>query len=219
MKNIIFYNYCRNGDIHVSRNFVRELCNNLGPNKYFYLHKNDSCLLEDIPFIEHQKLADNIQTKRQIPPLNLVFKFNDNNYINTWFSSDNKKYIKTYGITFDCLYFLFKDIYSKFGLKIEKIFNNPFDILPIINYNKININNVHNFYEKHKSKKNVLICNGAAMSNQAKNFDFSNIITQLASQYKNINFILTNQLSEVNKNYDNIYYTSEIINKKYFRFK
>jgi hypothetical protein len=211
MSKIIFYNYCRNGDIHISRNFISAMSKLISSNNFFYFHKNDSCLLADLPNISHLKLNDGKEIRKKVPHTSLFVKYNDDNYINTWFSADNSKYIKKHGITFDCLYFLFKDIFLKFNLKIENVFANPLDILPQINYNFFEISKIDQFYDQFKNKKNILICNGLAMSNQASNFDFTNIILKLSSQYPNFNFIVTNDLSKKNKN---IFFTSEIINKK-----
>ena len=55
MKKIIFYNHCRNGDIHISRTFVVEICKYLGihNNEYYYSHTNGQSILEDIELINY----------------------------------------------------------------------------------------------------------------------------------------------------------------------
>jgi hypothetical protein len=40
MKNLIFFNYFHNGDIHVSREFVKDILNKTNFNNHIYYHHN-----------------------------------------------------------------------------------------------------------------------------------------------------------------------------------
>lgn len=210
MENIIFYNPCRNGDIHISRNFVKYLCDALGKNKYNYIysHKNCKNLLQDIDYLKY----DN-QLFSKISVGDFLKKEKNNIYINTWYAARNRQYINKYKITFDCLYFLFKDIFSFFNLKIEKSVPNLFNLFPSIDYNKYDTLNIKNFFDNNQNKP-ILICNGAVHSNQSYNLNLNSVVLELATQFKNKNFILTNNF-EIDKSiYPNVYFTSDIINKK-----
>ena len=48
MKKILFYNDWHNGDIHMSREYVKDLMSVLGQNEYFYYHTNNNSILSDI---------------------------------------------------------------------------------------------------------------------------------------------------------------------------
>jgi hypothetical protein len=206
MENIIFYNPCRNGDIHISRNFVKNLCKHLGHHKYnyFYSHKNPSNLLQDLSHIKY----DN-ESYKKIHPGEFIKKEENNIYINTWYGAKKLFFLKKYKVTFDCLYFLFKEIYSFFKIKIEN--KNLFNFFPSIDYQNYNISNIDNYFNN-QNKDSVLVCNGSVFSNQSYHVNLSSIILELADEFKNKNFILTNKINCDQIKNPNIIFTSDLIN-------
>ena len=201
---IIFYNPCRNGDIHISRNFVKKLCENIGIKKYKYIysHKNGEEILKDISYIQYDS-----EIYKKIKSHDFITKIDNKIYINTWYGSNKSKYLKKYKITLDCLYFLFKDIFNHFSIKIENIFKNPLEMFPSINYNVFNIKNIKNI------ENSILFCNGQPLSNQSYNINLDSIVIELASLYKNKNFILTKKINFEKNKFSNIFFTSDIVNK------
>lgn len=53
MKKILFYNDWHNGDIHMSREYVKDLMSVLGQNEYFYYHTNNNSILSDIDNLKY----------------------------------------------------------------------------------------------------------------------------------------------------------------------
>lgn len=187
---VVFYNFWHNGDVHLSRGLVKKtieiLKNNNICHEFEYSHHGSSKVLLDI------------QNLKQInyypePLLSRIgsFPFLENNvlYINTWYRSGC--YIDRFGMTFDCLYFIFKDTLAQnFSIDISK--ENPVSCYPSIDYSvydieKIRYDCIHSGY-----KHIVLICNNNVESSQSHNFSFDNIVCNLSSTYPNILFILTN---------------------------
>jgi hypothetical protein len=183
MKNIFFYNYWHNGDIHSSREFVKDIMNKISAN-YYYYHNNSEKLL-DI----------NIQINKYLnpekPDNNKLFYTIDNDiYINTWFHLNYGH--KIYQCTIEALYYNFNIIYKELGIDIEPI---EFYI-PNINYENYDIKNI-NLYFKNNNKydKYVFISNGNVQSGQSINDNMDNIINILSDKFSNYLFILSNNTS------------------------
>lgn len=209
MKNIIFFNHFHNGDVHVSRGFIRKIIDKvktIDPSTHFsYAHKNDYSLLLDIDNLSFNNI-NGLVSNEHVP---LVRKGNTI-LINTWYAQDHHKYMNQHDITFDCLYSIFdqhcKDIWN---FSLEEISKDPADFFPWIDFNHFNTYNTVDWLQRHKNKK-VFVSNGAVLSGQADNFNLTNVIQNLAQRYRNVDFILTNV--EGHQVYQpNIYYSSNII--------
>lgn len=189
---VIFYNNFHNGDIHYSREFVKDIMKKLPENEYYYSHRNHNNLLKDIKNIRHINVP--LDNSSQI-------QFKDNMIlINTWIGQCSAKYL-----TQDCSlysnYNMYQDIYKLLGIEIENI---EFYI-PSIDFCFVEKNGIDNF--SFKSKK-VLICNGTIYSDQCPPFSFDYCINILSDKFSDIDFILTSE-STIKK--DNVHYTSNII--------
>ena len=214
-KNIVFYNHFHNGDIHVSREFVRRLSEAF---KYrfpdvnvSYSHKNNPNCIADIPDLGYN-----------IIPLNWhehegVFVRGDTMFINTWYAQRRFHYMNTYGITFDCLYVMFDEVCKNyFNFTLSEIEPDPTKWFPKIDFSKYQIDQARNFLENRPGMK-VLIANGAALSGQADNFPLLPIVVSLASKHQDKLFILTNHEPHFNQaQFSNIMYSSSIIGKNGF---
>lgn len=202
MSEIIFFN-SGNGDIHYSRQFVKDIISKLGDsNEYYYAHRNKSNILSDIKEITSIPLNERCNCSIE---KNVTFYDDDSIYINTWIGQDNRKYL-TKGITIDSNYDLFKSIYDILNIKIEE---NILNYIPTINFNLVSKDGVDEFLNSHNEIK-VLICNGIVNSGQSRNFLFEDIIDNISDTYKNIDFILTKE-SILDKT--NIFYTKNITKK------
>lgn len=203
---VIFFNWFHNGDIHVSRCFISEIKKYLNNSiKFFYFHKNDSNLLSDI---------DNLEIIRNNIGLNEhVISLQKNNilFLNTWYAADNRKYYNKYGLSFNCLYYLFEEHINRyFGLSLKNIATDPCIFYPEINYNKFYIHNIDKWNDVYKSYKKVLFCNCNAASGQSFNFSMDTIIDNMSKKYRGTLFITTNPTTVIN---DNVFYSKNIINK------
>ena len=55
IENSVFYNHWQNGDIHVSREFIKFFVNSIQAKNYIYLNHKSPELLKDIPQIQVKK--------------------------------------------------------------------------------------------------------------------------------------------------------------------
>lgn len=199
--NLIFYNNFHNGDIHYSRQFIKDIIKKTNFNKYFYNHQNNNTLLKDIQieFLQGKKYYDNSFNQKQI------FIDEDNVVVNTWIGQSNAKYLKktSKSCSLYSNYELFKDIYKYLKIKIEKTEY----YIPTIKWKYINITNVDN-YIKNNNNKRILISNGKVLSGQSPQFNMDYIIKSLSNDFPNIDFIITDNTNIKSKN---IIYTGDII--------
>lgn len=202
--NIVFFNHFRNGDIHVSREFVRKIMCKVQGINFYYAHKNDVNLLADIGL----QRSDNFWEYLRNPNIK-SFLADGILFLSTWYAAGNKQFLNFYGISFDCLYELFNDHCKTWlGFELVNLSNNPFDFFPVIDYNQFYISKIPK-----SLGLCVLVCNGPALSNQATNFNLTNPVVNLAKRYPNIKFILTNVEGKKVSGINNVVYSGDIIAK------
>lgn len=213
MKNIIFFNHFHNGDVFLSRTFIKKLIDHIKKNnpeiKFFYAHKNNPLITLDITQLNiNPNLFINIRNEHLGD-----FRLGNDLFINTWYASDKRFYMNQYGISFDCLYALFEAVCKRqLQFSLSDISIDPKDFFPEINYAFYNILNVANWVNNNKTKK-IFISNCEPLSGQAHNIDLTTIAFDLAKKYNNYSFILTNKTP---KKLDNVFYSSDIIQSKGF---
>lgn len=211
-KNIIFFNHFHNGDIHVSREFVRKLSavfTNMFPNvNIYYSHRNDSDCVVDIPGVKYNQSLFNWN------PHDGPFVKDETLHINTWYGQQQFRYMNNYGVSFDCLYIMFDDVCKQFfNFSLSEIDPNPERWFPKIDFSKYHISEAKKFLDNRKGYK-VFVANNNALSGQATNFPMLPMITNLAINHQDITFILTN--FDGTLILPNMFYSSNIIGKNGF---
>jgi hypothetical protein len=202
---ISFYNGWHNGDLHVSRTFIKYIMDNFEATSYSYYHSCSTKILQDIdnlkqlPFEELQISSSNKDG---------YFKRGNNCYINTWYASYNYRYLKGRDLTMFCLYDVFKRT-------MKELFNHeiPNDIIKFfakIDYTKYDIKPIDDFILK-DSRKKVLICNNNVESAQSINFNFDPIIDELSLLFPDTLFLMTNILTNNILIRPNVIYCSNIV--------
>jgi len=176
----------------MSREYVKDLMNIFGPdNEFYYHHKNNKKVLEDI---------DNL-IYSSVPVENCDVN------IDTWIGQN-----MSLGLYSGCNFKSYHNVMSKV-YKDLNIFDKFKDIgyyIPSINYEKLNIYKIKEFFKK--DKKYVLISNNFVLSGQAPNIPMNCLIEMLANNNPNIIFIATN--SEEGKILkDNIIYCDDLTEK------
>lgn len=210
-KKVTFFNMFHNGDIHVSRNIVREIITKLkqiNPELTFtYTHKNAPDLLADIPELIYDRGAlAYIKSEHHN-----LFEGGDALFVNTWYAQQNFRYMNKYGITLDSLYMGLSDsCKSAWGFSLDDISTDPSIFFPSINYSAFDIQHAKLWLDSHPEKK-IFVCNGYALSGQSHNFPITPIIIELAKQHTDKTFILTNK--EGTNSLPNVYWSSDIIKK------
>lgn len=201
---VSFMNLCHNGDIHISRGLVREtakICESRGIACDYY-HINDPCLLADIPYVKYAGQGCELPQDYKSAPRG------DTLFINTWYCSDPENYSK-YSMTFDNLYYTFKDALKFLDIAIETI--PVLDLFPSIDFAYFEIAKAKEWLECH-IKKRVFVANGHALSGQSHNFSFGDILNRLAADNPNIDFLITNSDPKLGR-LANTHLTSNIILK------
>src|SRR5271163_3192723 len=98
-KRVVFFNYYHNGDIHASREFVRQIINKvhqLEPETQFaYAHKNYQGLLSDIPNLTFDPTALSVIRNDHIG----THIVKETTYINTWYGQQHSRYTNNYGLS------------------------------------------------------------------------------------------------------------------------
>lgn len=198
MKKIIIFNTYHNGDLHVSREFVKDILTKI-TNPVEYHHNCPHKILSDINIIQQPITPgfhyDNFQ---------IVYEINDIIYINTWYNVNFPQF--KYGCTLKTLYENFKIIYNFLGIKIEEY---QFYI-PSIDFSVFNVDPIRNFITNDQRKK-IFISNGLVQSGQSPNFDFNSIANLLAATFPDKLFIASNDINSVNQN---LCCSKDIINSK-----
>ncbi len=208
IKKVAFYNGFNNGDLHVSRQFVRLIANKLrGKYELTYLHKHNFAVLKDLKI-----------TQAKIGSLNRFggdFVKGDTLYINTWYGTDKLKYMNPNGTSFGCLYALFDDVCKRrFKFALDTINKDPSKFFPKIDFSCYKTDHIDKWLKRKGKRKRILISNGKVLSGQTDNFPLYPTIEKLANRYHGIDFIITNKpLRGQFKPMNNLIMSSSIIQK------
>jgi hypothetical protein len=215
VKRIIFFNYYHNGDIHVSREFVRLITNKvrqLEPDTQFaYGHRNYFGLLGDIPELFFDHAALNVIRNDKIG----VYQHDTSTYINTWYGQQDHKYTNNYGLSIDALYAAFEDTCQLlWGFSLADISTDLTKFFPTIDYSKFHIEPTTQWLASHPGKK-VFVSNGKVLSDQAHMFSLTPIIAEVAAKHHDKIFILSNRDWRYKiREMPNLFYSDQIIQKK-----
>ena len=198
---LYFYNLGHNGDIHHTREYVRDIINKTSYDKYVYLSENiKNCgnLLKDIKNLEFGFLDDNC--------INGLFTNPNYIYNHSVLRIDNDTcYIKVpINIDFNVVHFIFKNIYDELQIVVEQ----PNFYEPKIDYSIYNTSGVDAYLENNINKLKVLVSNGPIRSFQSGNVDFTKLLDSLSNDFPNVDFITTDKINIVK---DNVTCTSDII--------
>ena len=211
MNKIVFFNHYHRGDLHTSKEFVKEVMNKLPNIEFEYWHSNPEIILQEIGIGPAAQKTPALLDKSKA-----LMKTKDTLFINTWVGCQWDVFCKHGGINMHTLYEQWQNLYkgiNKFFETDIKLNKSKEHYLPRIDFSKINQKAKDNIDEKLKSEysKKVLICNNTPASTQSFTFSIDKEITELAQKNPDVWFILTNRMLEKEKN---ISYTSDIIDTK-----
>lgn len=208
MKTINFFNCFHNGDLFVSKEFVRQIVTELPDFNFGYYHLNHPKTIKDLlvpsmgppPFRENLKFVENNNT------------LNVNTWIGAYYNlhTSEPPFFWNGGINYLCLYdtwkYIFERINSYFGCNL-KIKDSPNDYVPTINYELFDLTEYDKFLESRKNTKKILLSNGQSMSGQSFVDDMSDIIVNFATKYPKHDFICTKKFQT---DLNNIFFTDDI---------
>jgi len=208
MNTINFFNCFHNGDMFVSKEFIRQIVNDLPDFNFGYYHLNHPKTTKDllIPHLGAPKFKENIKFVEDDKVLN----------VNSWIGAYHPVHASeppifwNGGINYLCLYDTWKFIFNKINSYFEtnlKIKDSPNDYIPTINYDLFDVSECDKFLGERKDSKKILFSNGSAMSGQSFAYDMSKIIIDFALKYQQHDFICT---SKFEADLENIFFTDDI---------
>lgn len=183
---VIFYNHFGNGDLHESREFVKDIMQIIPAESYYYAHAKFPGILRDIPNLLHTEID---ATMDGMSPF---FRWGGTLLINTWIGRDSKYVLPGIGCTIGENYRMFNDIL--YAMRVRFLTKRVIDYIPVIDYSFFDVGRVDDYLANRCGRKKVLICNGDVQSNQASNFDFGPIIERLCKEYPEFDFIITRKI-------------------------
>jgi hypothetical protein len=206
-RNVTFFNHYGNGDLWISREFVKRIVELIPADNYYYAHSKDHHLLFDLPYIEKADITSICDMREP------YIICGDSLYINTWLGYAYGKYVfPNVTLSINNMKRMFTDTLSYLGIDYKFDEANA-NYVPNPNYMYISdnyITNINKFTLDNIQSKFVLVSNGNVQSNQAFNFDFKPILQNLANRHENTVFIVT---EDYQNKPENIVYVGDIIKK------
>lgn len=208
VKGLCFINHYRNGDCFINKQYVRQLIEKIKPFETYYAHNNHESVTGDLNVIKisieelPMKFTDTFRIAYDARLSNL--------FINTWVGTAVPKHFN-WGEhpNFVVLHAIWKDIFNDLteicpDLTLD---GNYYDNLPVLDFSKYDLKRADNWINNHIERDFVLICNGKHQSDQSSMGDMANIISNLSTTYRHVNFVVCDKLDIRN---DNIFYTDDI---------
>lgn len=198
---VVFYNMCGNGDLHYTREFIKDIISQMPGNEFYYSHRKDEKVLFDLKLNQPEEKKDILN---RILYFNNITTLVENGvlFIHTWIGQIFMKYYNIKNCSLYSNYELYKDIYKILNLNIKNIEY----YIPSIDYSQLNLEKIDEVTKN--DRKKILICNGNILSGQSHNFEFNPIIERLYVDHKDVDFFLTDD-SKGRIISDNIFYTND----------
>ena len=199
---LIFYNHYGNGDLFISREFVREMMQIIPAREYYYSHGKNTRMFADFPELKFTPITDNHIMRKH------GYRLDDDIYINTWLGVDSNYVTPANSCSIDNSFRMYNDILRDLGFPL---LSQPLEAyIPRIDYGFFDTAPVDKFVEDNK-KYMVFLTNCLVQSNQAENFDFTTVIERLCRAYPDILFIISDPIGTM---FDNLVTTKEVTQSK-----
>ena len=199
MGKLIFYNNFHNGDIHFTRQFIKDIMKKTSYDEYYFLHQRSHKLLLDIPNLKYGPLTD--KCKPNMPSCVI----NDETYINTHMGVYDIFVEKVTDVSLNVFYDYFQIIFNRLRIPMEK----KRFYLPTIDYSVFELSGITEYIQNNPKQIKILVCNGDVHSSQSGVVDFKQLIEKLSVDFPDMHFILTDKKDVIEK--PNVFYTSDII--------
>ena len=202
MNKIVFFNHYHRGDLHTSKEFVRQVIDNLPDVKFEYWSNNPNVLVSDLN-LQITESPDSLDKSKAL------LKQGDTLYVNTWVGCQWDIFCKHGGINMNTFYeqweLLFKGINKFFGSNL-KLRSEKESYLPRMDWNKINpkIKDSIDVFMGNIKRKKVLICNNQPASNQSFLYDINNMLVKIAKENSDVRFFTTDSIADKEDNPANI---------------
>ena len=206
---IIFVQYFHNGDLFSSKEYVRQITQELNGVSFEYWHFNHEKVLRDLQ-LPIGNLPSTLGKNGKRMPITFI---KDNKFfINTWIESFYRYNVQLpiehlHGINhyklsaqWEYIFNLLNKFYGT-NLKIKKLD----EYVPDIDFSFFHTDNIN--LEK-GNRKRILISNGEVKSNQSFSGNMNHIVVKVAKQFPDIDFFCT---SKFFTDLSNVYFTDDVI--------
>ena len=210
--NIYFFQHFHNGDLFVTKEYIRQIVDELNVNFNFgYFHNNNPKTLLDlnIPFLGNTNhFGDNgLDFPRFIEPSDNTLYINTHVAVYRW-PRPNSLFTEP-GINHNSMMPMWDHIFKKINQKFNtnlKLKDKEFYIGKI-DFSRFNTSHAAEFLENRKTKK-ILISNGRPMSKQSFKENMSDVVIMLSTEFPEWDFICTEKFKSSK---ENIFFTDDII--------
>lgn len=187
---IVFFELRHYGDLHITRNFVRYVMENIPANEYVYVLECDSHVLSDF---------DNIRFEVYDPIIHPFFMYDswkiidDTLYVNTSCGTNNMSFFQ--GTRIQTAYAIFKHYLKQ--LCNHNLTEDISVFVPFINFERFDISSVESFMSACEYDRAVMFVNGETQSGQVLNFDMYPVLQILAAEFSRILFLVSNPIESL----------------------
>lgn len=203
-KKIVFFNHYHRGDLLTSREFIRQIKNELPTFEFEYLHFNHPKLTRDLDI---PKVGDPSSLDHKTP----FYQEEDTLYINTWIGCFWDIFCEHGGINMHSLYATWGKILETLNAYFETditLRQEKESYLPRIDYDRYNISSVANYLATSEATGRVLICNGPPKSGQSFTDNMQDFINPIAEKNPGVDFVCT---TKFNTTHPNVLFTDDLI--------
>lgn len=224
---VVFFNCTHNGDLHLSREFVRHLASAIDAKCFAYAHFSPPKTLRDLPRVSYVSLYD---LHEMVPVVvrdschcladmpYLIDRGSRTLFINTWIGQQRARYLlpgpsgRRDQVTLEGNHRMYSDLINRFGLK-KRLDRNPRTYIPTIDYEQFDIARARDHFSEKRRGVRVFIANSPVRSQQIANFDFSPVVLSLASRFPEVDFYLTSKepFGADMPSRENVLFTADVI--------
>jgi len=181
-----FYNHYGNGDLFISREFIKEVMDIIPAKKYYYATGKPRRMFADIPKINHIDIyptPEDDDRYRMRSRCNIV----DNNlFINTWLGVDSRYVTPANSCNIEGYLSNFNHILRELGVTL--LTGQHDEYLPSIDYSYFNTKPIDDFLNSNSTRM-VLIDTCTPQSGQASKFDMTSIVQRICDTFKKTTII------------------------------
>lgn len=227
LERVVFFNCTHNGDLHLSREFVRHLAATIDARRFDYAHFSRPKTLRDLTGIGYRSLydlhdavpvevRDTCNCHVALPYL--LDRVSGTLFINTWIGQQWGRYLlrgpsgARDQVTLEGNHRMYSDLIRTLGL------GPPLDrdlrrYVPTIDSTAFDVGGVVAHLSKARPGLKVLVANSDVRSRQIDNFDFSPVILSLAGRFPEVTFYVTARepFGPASPPHGNLVFTEDVI--------
>ena len=206
---ICFYNHWHNGDVYAGKGYMQDIIAQVHGLKFQHAQLNSLKTMRDLDceHVHTDTLPTAVTAHMRYIDVNGVF------YINTWVGAYGNAVIPQgqHHANWPSLYTMWMHIYDvidqSFGVTLNRS-ENLAQYIPTTDWSKFEVAPATRFTGPRNNI--VLLCNGLVRSTQSNLGILDGVVTELAKDFPDIDFVCTTKFDVTNTEQQNIYFTDDI---------